>query len=164
MDNCETSYFSNFYHCPFVDDKTQITFNNVEQYFQYYKAALFKDEETQREILNADTPYEAKRLGGRVRNFQESLWNERRIAIMDDALSLKFSVPRMRIILKNFYEGTSRSSRKRTFIEISASRFWGCSPAIMNNTFNSNNFSCSNHYGSNMLGKSITRLAESLFN
>jgi ribA/ribD-fused uncharacterized protein len=66
---------SNWHPAPFM--YRGIEFGNTEQFMMYCKAKLFNDHETAEKILRAKTPKEHKALGRQVRNFDESLWNEK---------------------------------------------------------------------------------------
>lgn len=65
--------FSNFYRTKFVVDGE--TFNSTEQYFHYMKAVTFGDKVRARAILNSSNPWEQKKLGRAVKNFDENVWN-----------------------------------------------------------------------------------------
>ena len=84
--------FSNFYPCEIrVDtDKGEIVFKSSEQYFMWQKAMFFKDEEIAEQILKADSPAEAKKLGRKVRNYDDAAWSKNRADAMYKAVLLKF--------------------------------------------------------------------------
>lgn len=80
---------SNFYPCSFVMDN--ITFTSSEQAFMYKKAITFKDNEVAEKILKSTTPKEAKRLGRLVNNYDDQIWNAKRMQIMYECCLAKFS-------------------------------------------------------------------------
>lgn len=53
-----------------------ITFNCCEQYMMYHKAILFNDIEVAERILKSTSPYEIKRLGRLVKNFNKAIWEQ----------------------------------------------------------------------------------------
>ena len=61
------SAFSNFYPCSFTEGGK--VWKNSEQCFMAKKAEYFKDMEILEEILKAETPEKAKKLGRKVKNF-----------------------------------------------------------------------------------------------
>ena len=66
------------------------------------KASLFGDEEVYDSIKNADTPQECKRLGRRVRNFDNKVWMRNVCEIARAVIISKFSqVPGLKKLLKS---------------------------------------------------------------
>ena len=53
-----------------------VEYNCCEQYMMAEKARLFYDEDSRDQIMKAKDPREQKKLGRKVRNFEESVWNE----------------------------------------------------------------------------------------
>ncbi|KAH9523394.1 hypothetical protein Btru_039916 [Bulinus truncatus] len=68
-----SSPFSQHHASDFVVDGVQ--FNCAEQYMMYSKAALFHDEGMKEKILSSLDPKEQKRLGRKVQNFDQAIWN-----------------------------------------------------------------------------------------
>ncbi len=68
------SPFSQWHPVKFVIEG--ITFNCAEQYMMYMKAKLFGDEEIAERIINASEPREQKALGRKVKNFDQTKWEE----------------------------------------------------------------------------------------
>lgn len=81
--------FSNFAHSPFSVDGH--TFPTNEHFFMYCKALYFGDYDTADEILHADSPKIAKKLGRKVKNFNADKWKEVSRDFMKQGLRLKFS-------------------------------------------------------------------------
>ncbi len=68
-----------------------IQFNCAEQFMMYQKAALFDDKEMASEILKATNPAIQKKLGRKVRNFDQQTWLMARIPIVYNANYAKFT-------------------------------------------------------------------------
>lgn len=81
--------FSQWYPAAMIDGGQ--TYPTAEHYMMAGKARLFGDLDSERLILCARTPFEAKALGRRVRNFREDLWSARRLAVVIEGNRLKFS-------------------------------------------------------------------------
>ena len=64
--------FSNFYPCKFTWDGK--IFNCSEQAFMYAKATYFGDAEVAHQIMLESNPKIIKKLGRKVRNFEEDKW------------------------------------------------------------------------------------------
>lgn len=73
----------------FVDEDGN-KFRSCEHYMMYHKAILFKDFEAAKMVLTSSTPNDAKRLGRKVKNFVNEVWNEHRYQIVRDGNILKF--------------------------------------------------------------------------
>ncbi|KAI0556994.1 YbiA-like protein [Gracilaria domingensis] len=83
---------SNFWQCPqpFTDSENR-QFPTSEHYMMHGKAVVFGDQETAQAILSASTPLEAKMLGREVRNFDNEVWKQHRLQIVEEGCFLKFS-------------------------------------------------------------------------
>lgn len=82
------SCFSQWYDVYFKIDGVQ--YHTTEQYMMASKARLFGDEETLIEIMNAETPFEYKKLGRKVKGFEPTLWDEKKLAIVVEGNKAKF--------------------------------------------------------------------------
>ncbi len=67
------------------------TFRSAEHWMMYQKALLFGDKQAADDILKVESPAEAKKLGRKVKNFQEEIWLEKRFQIVVEGNLLKFS-------------------------------------------------------------------------
>jgi ribA/ribD-fused uncharacterized protein len=85
----EAAPFSNWFRCTF--SVHGVTFNCGEQYMMYAKARLFNDTSTAEAILKASHPKEQKKLGRKVQNFNQVIWDQRCINILRAGLFEKFS-------------------------------------------------------------------------
>lgn len=77
--------FSNFHPLDFV--YKGVKYNCGEQAFMHHKALLFEDVEVAKEIM--ELPYNPKRykkLGKKVRNYDDSKWSEVRVNLMEDLI------------------------------------------------------------------------------
>jgi len=83
------SCFSQWYEAPFR--ATGGRYPTAEHFMMASKASLFGDEATRTQILRAPTPKEAKKLGRRVANFDETVWERERFTIVVAANYAKFS-------------------------------------------------------------------------
>ena len=92
------SPFSNFYKCSFDIDGKDV-YCCSEQYFMHQKAMLFKDYQSAELILNCKSPYQMKRLGRRVKNFNDNEWKLVCRSVMKRALWEKFSQTNLAVTL-----------------------------------------------------------------
>ncbi len=85
---------SNWFPTHFVvkEGRNELEFFNSEQYFMYKKAKTFGDEEIAERILSeGKQPKTAKALGRKVKNYDDTVWSEKRYHVMTDAIMYKFS-------------------------------------------------------------------------
>jgi ribA/ribD-fused uncharacterized protein len=70
--------FSQFFPSTFTMEYNgeAVTYNCAEQHHHQQKAILFNDHETAAKIMTKSNPADQKRLGRRVKNFNESVWLE----------------------------------------------------------------------------------------
>lgn len=80
--------FSQWYDCFF--EVAGVLYHTTEQYMMASKARLFKDEEVYREIMAARDPYTYKKLGRKIRNFDQSCWDDRKYDIVVEGNKAKF--------------------------------------------------------------------------
>lgn len=81
--------FSQWFPLQFEENGTN--YPTAEHYMMAGKAKLFNDDETLEEILNSDTPNQAKSLGRKVKNFDYQIWDRQKYEIVKRANLLKFS-------------------------------------------------------------------------
>ena len=85
---------SNWFPTYFIvkEGRKRFGFFNSEQYFMYRKAKTFGDEEIAERILSeGKNPKTAKALGRKVKNYDDTVWSEKRYQVMTDAVMYKFS-------------------------------------------------------------------------
>ncbi|KAG8412353.1 hypothetical protein J3458_014537 [Metarhizium acridum] len=100
----ETGWLSQWYYCPFTDDKNpEIVYDTAEHYMMYHKALLFNDQAVADQVLSAGHPRDAKALGRQVQNFSDETWKKHRTAIVRQGNLLKFTGA---VTEKGFRKGT----------------------------------------------------------
>lgn len=82
------SCFSQWYPSPFLID--EIHYATAEHWMMASKARLFKDDEALARILETTDPKEAKKLGRKVRNFDEVLWKKEARRLVTEGNAAKF--------------------------------------------------------------------------
>lgn len=82
------SCFSQWYDVCFEVDG--VKYHTTEQYMMASKARLFGDEDTLDEIMNAATPSDYKKLGRKVKGFEPTLWDEKKLDIVVKGNKAKF--------------------------------------------------------------------------
>ena len=66
----------------YLFEENGIGFITAEHYMMYYKALVFGDLETAGKILKTVHPRDVKRLGRLVKNYDDSVWNEKRFDVV----------------------------------------------------------------------------------
>ena len=109
--------FSQWWPSPFVVEG--VRYATAEHWMMAGKARLFQDEAVHAEILAARSPGEAKKLGRRVRGFDEQVWVRHRYDLVADGSLAKFSQhPELAEVL--------RRTGRRTLAEAGPlDRIWG---------------------------------------
>ena len=95
------SCFSQWYDVYFEVDGVQ--YHTTEQYMMASKARLFGDEDTWSEIMNANSPAKYKKLGRKVKGFDATIWDEKKLEIVVEGNKAKFG---QNPDLKDFLFGT----------------------------------------------------------
>ena len=144
----------NFTKCKIklINPKEELEFTSSEQLFMYFKAKFFSDDETAQEILNAETPEEARKLGRTVKDYNDEAWDKVRVGFMKHALKLKFTQNEnlKKKLLNPKFEG-------KTFVEAAYyDRIWGIG---FNEIEAENN---KNKWGRNELGELLTEIRKEL--
>ena len=80
--------FSQWYDCYFEVDGVQ--YHTTEQYMMAGKARLFGDDEVLQEIMTADNPHDYKKLGRKIRGFEQEAWDARKYDIVVEGNKAKF--------------------------------------------------------------------------
>ncbi|QHT66016.1 NADAR family protein [Rhodocytophaga rosea] len=83
------SCFSQWWPAPFIVDN--ITYKTAEHYMMAEKARLFGNEQLVTQIIDSQSPAEAKKLGRMISNFDEASWNSNKYQIVCEANYYKFS-------------------------------------------------------------------------
>lgn len=82
------SCFSQWFEISFKHDGN--VYKTAEHWMMAEKARLFKDEEILLKILNSNSAGEVKKLGRKIKNFNEEVWNENKFDIVVRGNYLKF--------------------------------------------------------------------------
>ena len=80
--------FSTFFPAVFWDDGDR--HYSLEGYFQYQKAKKFGDTESMEKIINTKSPSIQRKLGQKIKGFDEKVWASVRDEVMRTGLRLKF--------------------------------------------------------------------------
>ena len=145
----QDSVFSNWYKCEIKE--YGIKFNCVEQYMMFNKALLFNDKIIMKRILNTDNPYRQKKLGRKVKGFDDDVWNRNKRRIVRRAVELKF---RQNHILHK----TLMKTRNRLMVEANQyDSIWGIGMSMEDE----NILDQSQWKGMNLLGRIITDVRNS---
>ena len=146
------SELSNFYPCKI--ELYGSTWKSSEQCFMAKKAAYFGDEATYEEIINAKTPEEAKKLGRKVKNFNDEEWSAVRQEIMYNIVYEKFAQNKT---LRDFLLSSDFKNKK--FVEGSPfDGVWGVKIDYRNDLIDDE----ANWNGTNFLGKILDRVRTNL--
>ena len=146
----KNSPYSNFYYVEFEYKGYKVT--SSEQAFMLEKALRF-DTSMVEPILATTDPRAIKRLGRKVRNFDEKKWNKVRYDIMVDILLAKFSIEPLKAQLL--------STGDELMVEASPTdKIWGAGLAIGDARLNYPHY----YPGQNRLGKALMEAREWLRN
>lgn len=162
------SFLSNFYPCTFVLNKpfdVIYTINDVdeserkdfiwkssEQCFMAHKAHCFMDFKTMGDIMLTEDPKEAKKLGRKIKDYDDEIWSSLRKAIMKKVVFEKFS---QNDNLKSLL--LSEEFRGKTFVEGSPfDKVWGVGMDWRNTDIDNEE----NWKGENLLGKVLTEIRD----
>lgn len=109
--------FSQWWISPFVVN--EVVYKTAEHWMMAKKAELFNDLEMLEAIIAVKSPAEAKALGRNVKNFDATVWDEKRYEIVVEGNFHKFSQNEE---LKDFLLNTG----SRTLVEASpVDKIWG---------------------------------------
>jgi ribA/ribD-fused uncharacterized protein len=82
-----------------------VTYKTAEHWMMAKKAELFKDQEILETIIKCNSPAEAKKLGRKVRNYDDKIWLANRFEIVKQGNYHKFSQNAdLKIFLLNTYD------------------------------------------------------------
>lgn len=150
--NITKSCFSQWWETPFYIEK--IEYKSAEHYMMAEKAKLFDCEEIRQKIINCKSPAAAKKLGRKVKNFNQSIWEENRFKIVKQANYAKFSQHKK---LENFLLKTN----KRILVEASpVDAIWGIGMA----EDHENSYNPKKWRGQNLLGFALMEVRDELKN
>lgn len=127
-------------------------FPTSEHVFMYIKAKTFNDNEIAEQIKSAPDPKTAKKLGRKVRGFNEEVWKKHRDNAMKTAVQLKFDASSefRNELLKEKY-------KNKTFVEASPyDCVWGIGMSMEDPNVNNEH----EWRGLNLLGNILTKLRD----
>ena len=135
--------YSNFYYSPFKHQDH--LFKWAEQAIMWRKAKLFGANDIASKILLAQSAHAAKMLGrSKDIPFDQKIWDAHKMAIFEEVLFDKFSIPHLRNVLI--------AEKEKTFVEASPyDRIWGCGLAEDDDRI----LDEKNWKGQNLLGKAL---------
>ena len=108
---------SQHHPCKFIVGEQ--VYNSTEQFMMSEKALLFHDMENYHKIMTTSDPIRQKQLGRKVRNFDERLWNARKLGIVYDGNKAKFTQnPELKEYLLNTGQAFLAEASPRD-------RYWG---------------------------------------
>mgnify|MGYP004001613247 CR=1 FL=1 len=129
-----------------------VKYSCCEQYMMAKKAELFNDEKIRIQIVNTHNPKTVQRLGRKVKNFNETIWKNKRFGIVCDGNYAKFSQNKD---LKTLLMGTGQ----KTLVEGSPyDLIWGIGLKVSDPNFSNP----SKWRGQNLLGKAIMQVRDKL--
>ena len=142
-------FLSNFYPVQFTEN--DITFENNEQYFMYQKCITFDKNNTilLQNILDEKDPKIIKKLGRKVRNFDDKVWNDKKYNIMKQGLFLKFSQN------KDIKQKLLETKPKILYEASPRDKIWGIGVSI-SSALNKNQ----SLYGKNLLGNALMEIRD----
>lgn len=136
----------------YLFEENGVGFITAEHYMMYYKALVFGDSETAGKILKTVHPRDVKRLGRLVKNYDDSVWNEKRFDVVVNGNILKFSQnPELLEDLKKY--------KNKIFVEASPEdKIWGISLHYEDDRVLDDSL----WQGQNLLGNAINRVIDIL--
>lgn len=145
------SQYSQWAETPFKEG--QASFNCTEQYMMYWKAAAFGDIDTLKKIMATNDPYQQKKFGRQVKDFNDERWNLIKEQVVYQGNLLKFTQnPELRHIL-------TVDHRDKIFVEASPTdKIWGIGLGLEDDRI----FDEKNWNGENLLGKAINKVQKRL--
>ena len=140
--------YSNFYYHPFLYRGIQVNYSEIA--FMLEKAIEFEDIEVIESLISAKNPKQAKALGRRVKNYNDTRWNLVRFDRMKQVLREKFKDPQLATRLV--------ATGKRVLVEASPyDSTWGIGIGMSRLAT-----SDINNWGQNLLGRALMDIREEL--
>ena len=142
---------SQWHKAPMIIDGVQ--YNCCEQYMMAMKAKLFKDNTAFSQIMKATEPREHKKIGRKVKNFNQKTWDKHKNQIITDANYAKFSQN------KKLKKKLLAIGSNKIFVEASTSdKVYGIGLGVMDKKADN----IKNWRGQNLLGYAITNVRDRL--
>ena len=86
--NEENGYLSNWWLSEFIINN--VHYSSAEQYMMHQKALLFQDNQIAEAILKTNDVAKIKAYGRKVKNYDDTIWNDKRKEIVYQGLLAKF--------------------------------------------------------------------------
>ena len=152
-ENNKYGFLSNFYYSSFKDLLGFIYICN-EQYFMAQKCLLFDSENKKlfKEIMECKIPIMIKKLGRKVKNFDQQIWDKEKYNIMKTGIKYKFS--QNKFLKKKLLETKGKDLYEASPYD----KIWGI--GINHNI--AINMDSSNYKGENLLGKALMEVRDEL--
>jgi ribA/ribD-fused uncharacterized protein len=146
--------FSNWYISQFKVRNIPFIFHNTEQYLMFMKAKLFEDTDIGLEIAKEHDPRKVKKLGRKVSNFKQDVWDDAKYDIMCDGLYHKFNS-------HNYLKACLLKTNDKIIVEASPSdSIWGIGMSI-DTAMNSD---IKDWRGNNLLGYALMDVRDKIRN
>lgn len=154
-ENNKYGFLSNFYYSSFKDS-LGFTYICNEQYFMAQKCLLFDSENKKlfKEIMECKIPITIKKLGRKVNNFDQHIWDKEKYNIMKTGVKYKFS--QNKFLKKKLLE----TKDKLLFEASPYDKIWGI--GIDHNE--ASKLPITDFKGENLLGKSLMEVRSELKN
>ncbi len=131
-----------------------VFYNTCEQFMMAKKAEIFGDTEAQEQIMNEKSPKYQKKLGRKIKGFDQDIWDKHRERIVYEANYAKFTQNPEALKALMATEGT-------TLVEASPyDKIWGIGLEASNPDCLDRN----KWQGLNLLGKILTQVREDIKN
>lgn len=142
------SFLSNHYSCKIYVDG--IIFNSVEQAMMYKKAMLFEDYTIAKKLKSETFPPRCKKLGRRVSNFKESIWDDAKYNIVYKCVFNKFKQNKK-------LQRQLLNTADYDIVEASYDNVWGVGISMNDTTIKDKS-----NWGENLLGKILMEVRDEL--
>ncbi|KAI4752370.1 hypothetical protein E4T52_15252 [Aureobasidium sp. EXF-3400] len=144
--------FSQWRRCTFIDPKyPDVEFNCAEQYMMYSKAQTFNSPEIAAEILTTTASAEQKKLGRKIKNFSDAIWDAVKFGIVERGNLLKFEQ-------NEEFKKVLLDTGDRLLVEAAASdKVWGIGYTAAGAKKVSRE-----RWGQNLLGKALMNVREKI--
>lgn len=142
--------FSQWVPSSFIVDG--VVYSHAEQYMMYQKALLFDDKVIAQKILDEKHPRNQKKLGRKIKGFDESKWKENRERIVYEGNYAKFTQN------KDIYNELIATKNKILVEASPVDKIWGIGMAEDDPKIEDEN----QWKGLNLLGKVLTKLKNDL--
>jgi len=151
----EFANFSQFAKANFSDGS--VSYTCAEQYMMASKARIMGDTKTYAQIMESGyNPQRIKALGRKIKPFDQSLWNEKKIAVVTYGNFLKFTQNQdMQTLLLDTGEDTLAEAAQRDTI-------WGIGRCVQTAVRDYQTYGKTKWVGTNLLGEALMTVREAI--